>query len=376
MTEAAEVMPGVHVGRVLLGDKGDVAPIRIINLGETAVRLAKGQSMGELHPVRVTEENNRTMGTSLKNESSMIEGLIQDLPDAIPSEAKETLRELLIKYEDVFSMTERDLGRTTVCKHNIDKETAKPVRQPLRRQPLQYKDAIDKQLDQMLESGVIEPTMSGWEANVVMAKKKVGTLLFCIDYRQLNEQTKKDSYPLPRTDECLDALSGAQWFSTLDLTSGNHQVAMDPKLADKTAFVTRRGIYLWRVMPFGLCDATATFQRMMDIVLSGLNFEVCLVYLEYVIVFGQTWEQYLQRLESVFQRLRAAQLKLKHSKCHLLRKSVGFLGHIVSRTGIAVVDAEKVREVAAWPIATRLKGVGAFLGLCAYYRRWQLPYLL
>jgi len=110
MTEAAEVMPGVHVGRVLLGDKGDVAPIRIINLGETAVRLAKGQSMGELHPVRVTEENNRTMGTSLKNESLMVEGLIQDLPDAVPVEAKETLRELLIKYEDVFSMTEGDHG--------------------------------------------------------------------------------------------------------------------------------------------------------------------------------------------------------------------------------------------------------------------------
>src|SRR6218665_2668756 len=221
----------------------------------------------------------------------------------------------------------------------------------------------------MLESGVIEPTMSEWAANVVLAKKKNGTLRFCIDYCQLNEQTKKDSYPLPRTDECLDALSGAQWFSTLDLRSGYHQVAMDLKDADKTAFVTRRRIYRWRVMPFGLCNAPATFQRMMDIVLSGLNFEVCLIYLDGVIVFGQTWEQHLQRLESVFQWLRSAQLKLKPSKCHLLRQTVGFLGNIVSRTGIAV-DPEKVQEVAGWPIPARLKDVRAFLGLCAYYRKF------
>ena len=111
--------------------------------------------------------------------------------------------------------------------------------------------------------------MSELAANVVLAKKKDRTLRFYIDYRQLNAQTRKGSYQLPRTDECLDALSGAEWFSTLDLRCGYHQVAMDSKDADKTAFVTRRGIFRWRVMPFGLCNAPATFQRLMDIVLSG-----------------------------------------------------------------------------------------------------------
>src|SRR6218665_3719848 len=130
----------------------------------------------------------------------------------------------------------------------------------------------------MLKSGVIEPAASEWAANVVLAKKKDGTLRFCIDYRKLNDVTRKDVYPLPRVDACLDALSGAGWFTTLDLRSGYHQVPLRPAEADKTAFITRRETYRWKVMPFGLCNAPATFQRLMDIVLSGLNYELCLVY--------------------------------------------------------------------------------------------------
>jgi len=369
MTEATELMPGVRVARVLFGDRTNEAPIRIVNLGERVVRLVKDQSIGGLHPVQVTEPARDDQKEEERSGSSLTDGLMNDIPEEVPEQAKTALRELLTKFEDVFSATEGDLGRTNITEHKIDTGTARPIRQPLRRQPLPYRDAIDKHLDQMLDSGVIEPAMSEWAANVVLAKKKDGTLRFCIDYRQLNAQTRKDSYPLPRTDECLDALSGAEWFSTLDLRSGYHQVAMDPKDSDKTAFVTRKGIFRWRVMPFGLCNAPATFQRLMDIVLSGLNFEICLVYLDDVIVFGQSWEEHLERLSSVFQRLRSARLKLKPSKCHLLRRTVEFLGHIVSKAGIAV-DPSKVQEVAAWPTPSKLRDVRAFLGLCAYYRKF------
>src|SRR6218665_3619630 len=143
-----------------------------------------------------------------------------------------------------------------------------------------------------------------------VGQKKDGSIRFCIDYRQLNAITKKDSYPLPRVDDCLDALAGACWFSTLDLRSGYHKVAMNPEDADKTEFVTRRVMFRWRVMPFGLSNAPGTFQRLMDIVLSGVNFEMCLVYLDDIIVFSSTPEQHMQRMISVLQRFRTANLKL------------------------------------------------------------------
>ena len=276
---------------------------------------------------------------------------------------------MLVEYGDVFSVTDRDLGRTSVCTHKIETGDARPVRQPLRRHPLPHRAAVDSQLDSMLADGIIEPAVSEWAANVVLARKKDGALRFCIDYRQLNEKTKKDSYPLPRIDECLDALAGGGWFSTLDLRSGYHQVAMDPKDADKTAFVTRRGIFRWKVMPFGLCNAPATFQRLMDIVLSGLNFEICLVYLDDVIIFASSPEEHLDRLERVFQRLRGANLKLKPSKCQLLRRTVSFLGHIVTPEGVAM-DPAKIQDVVDWPVPQRLRDVRAFVGLCAYYRRF------
>lgn len=163
--------------------------------------------------------------------------------------------------------------------------------------------------------------------------------------------------------------SGRGWFSTLDLRSGYHQVALDQRDADKTAFVTRRGIFCCKVMPFGLCNAPATFHRLMDIVLSGLNFDICLVYLDDVIIFGTTPEQHLFRLGQVLERLRGANLKLKPSKCHLLRRNVNFLGHVVTPEGVAV-DPSKIQAVVTWPLPQRLKDVRSFLGLCSYYRRF------
>lgn len=129
----------------------------------------------------------------------------------------------------------------------------------------------------MIKSGVIEPSTSPWASPVVLCTKKDGSVRFCLDYRRLNSVTHKDSYPLPRIDDSLDALRGSKWFSTFDLQSGFWQVQMNNSDAEKTAFVTNGGLYQFRVMPFGLCNAPATFQRLMECVLSGLNFEICLL---------------------------------------------------------------------------------------------------
>ena len=249
-------------------------------------------------------------------------------------------------------------------------ETAnRSVRQPLRRHPPAHDDAIQKPAADMLEQGVIEPAKSPWASNVVLVKKKDGSLRCCIDYRQVNAATRKDAYPLPRTDMCLDAMSGARWFSTFDLRSSYHQVAMKPEDADKTAFICKEGQFKFTTMPFGLCNAGATFQQQMDMLMAGLAYEVCLVYLDDVIVFSSSVEEHIKRLRLVLSKLRDAGLKLKPSKCSLLQKQVSFLGHVVSGEGIRT-DVEKGRVVADWPVPVNLREVRSFVGLCSYYRRF------
>ena len=220
----------------------------------------------------------------------------------------------------------------------------------------------------MKKQGLIEEAQSDWASNVVLAKKKDGSLRFCVDYRQLNLRTVKDTYPLPLIGSCLDALGGSKYFSTFDLRSGYHQVMLAPEDADKTTFLTRRGAFKFKVMPFGLTAAPATFQRLMDAVMSGVNFSICLIYLDDIIVFSKSLEEHLERLEIIFKRLETVNLKLKPSKCCLLKKEVNFLGHTVSSEGIGA-DPEKSRAIEQWPEPRSIKDVRVFLGLCSYYRK-------
>ena len=162
----------------------------------------------------------------------------------------------------------------------------------------------------MLQNDIIEPAASPWTSNVVLVGNANWQLRFCLDYRQLNLQTYKDSYPLPRTDICLDSLGGSKFFSSLDLRSRYWQAAIDPQSADKTAFVTSKGTLRFKVLSFGLTYAPALFQRLMDLVLAGLTWKVCLVYLDDVINMANTFEQHLERLKLVMDRLQRAGLKL------------------------------------------------------------------
>jgi len=162
---------------------------------------------------------------------------------------------------------------------------------------------------------------------VVLIKKAES---FCIDYRQLNELTYKDAYPLPNIDMCLNALGGSRFFSTIDLRAGYWQKLIDERDRDKTCFVTRRGTFRFKVLSFGLANAPALFQRLMDLVLVGLTWEICLVYLDDIIIMSDTSDDHLSRLTTVFDRLRAANLKLKPSKCRLFQRQVIFLGHLVT----------------------------------------------
>ena len=228
---------------------------------------------------------------------------------------------------------------------------------------------MQRLLDDMLKKNVIQPSTSPWASPIVLVRKKDGSMRFCVDYRKVNAVTRKDAYPLPRVDDTLDTLSGSRWFTTLDLISGYWQVEVNPEDTEKTAFCTPEGLFEFKVMPFGLCNAPATFQRLMDAVLAGLQWNSCLVYLDDVVIPGKSFEEHLRNLNSVLGRLREAGLKLHPEKCAFCRKQVTFLGHIVSEDGVAT-DPAKTSKVATWPEPTSVREVRQFLGLASYYRRF------
>ena len=226
------------------------------------------------------------------------------------------------------------------------------------------------QVQQMLSSGVIPPSNSPWASPVVMVKKKAGSLRFCVDFRQLNAATIKDAHPIPHIDDLLDALHGARWFSTLDLKSGYWQVPIQEQDKEKTAFRASGGqLFEFNQVPFGLCNAPATFSCLMDRILAGLHWETCLFYLDDIIVFAITWEEHLDRIWQVFERLCHAQLKLGAEKCTFAVKEVSYLGHRVTSEGLLPDPTllKAIRQIGTPENATEVR---LFLGLAGYYRRY------
>ena len=232
-----------------------------------------------------------------------------------------------------------------------------------------HREKIVQLIDDMLKQGVIQPSTSAWASPLVLVPKKDGNLRFCVDYRRVNAITKKDVYPLPRIDDILDTLGQAHYFSTLDLASGYWQIEMDPATKDKSAFTTHAGLFEFERMPFGLCNAPATFQRLMQAVLAGMEWKFCFVYLDDILVCSRTLEEHLDHLQQVFNRLRKAGLTLKPKKCSFLQDQVIYLGHVISSKGIAP-DPAKTQKVKDFPVPTDITKLKQFLGLASYYRRF------
>ncbi|GFU90952.1 retrovirus-related Pol polyprotein from transposon 17.6 [Trichonephila clavipes] len=248
-------------------------------------------------------------------------------------EQKSSAERLFQEFEDVFSRNSSDIGHTTVTQHRIDTADHPPIKQHPRRLPFAKQEEVGTLLREMQENDIIEPSSSPWASPIVLVRKKDGSTRFCVDYRKLNDVTKKDSYPLPRIDDTLDTLSGHKWFSTLDLKSGYWQVEIHPEDREKQHSLPAKD--------YGSSKSCR----------------------------GRTFEEHLQNIRKVLSKLSDANLKLNPSKCKFFQKEVNYLGHIISAEGVRT-DPEKVSAVKNWKRPENLRELRSFLGLCTYYRKF------
>ena len=417
--ELGKLPASIIAARTLVNDDAGQAVVRVINLSNEPITLRSGRLVGEAEPVHVydtgktgpdqqlgRESNHEDLNSNtglyretMIDEPPALSGLLVDLPeqvellysdasvtyghlqpiiDSLPRDLTDKQRQKAIRLiqvnHDVFSVNDEDLGLTTVLSHEINTGDNRPVKESLRRHPQAYLSHIDKFVEDLLRRDLIEPSHSAWSSNVVIVRKANNSLRFCCDNRRINNLTIKDAYPLPRIDTCLESMGGAKWFSILDANSAYWQVPLkDEASKDRTSFVTHKGLFRFKVMNFGNCNAPATYQRLMDLVLAGLCFESCLVFLDDVICFATTFDSACDRLQAVLNRMREANLKLKPTKCKLFQSSVRFLGSIVGRDGISA-DPEKIELVLKWPRPRNLTEVRGFCALTSYYRRHILNY--
>ncbi|XP_033761565.1 uncharacterized protein LOC117343329 [Pecten maximus] len=322
------------VARAAVSPAANCVPVRLMNITEEPQMIYGGTIVGQLSPMeRITHKtNDRTAMADTAYLDKQLHQLLERSREHLTGDQIQKAKAFLAKRRNLFASSDLDLGRTQLVKHQIKTGDAQPIKQPWRKVPAHMTGEVDKHVEDMLQKKVIEPSTGPWSSGIVLIQKKDQTTRFCVDYRKLNAVTSKDAYPLPRIQESLDHLSGNAWFSTLDLFSGYWQVELDKQDRPKTAFST-------------------------------------LIYLDDIIVVGSTFEDMIENLEKVFDRLEAAGLKFKAKKCTLFSKRVAYLGHIISGEGVST-DPEKIAKVKDWPRPTNLTEVQSFLGLCSYYRRF------
>ncbi|GFY06098.1 retrovirus-related Pol polyprotein from transposon 412 [Trichonephila clavipes] len=332
---------GLLIASTLVDLSRKTIPVRICNVTEKPRVFQKGEVLATCSPVTCVCKSSSLL---LSNSPQQLTPDLLENAELYP-EQKSSAERMFQEFEDVFfSRNSSDIGHTTVTQHRIDTADHPPIKQHPRRLPFAKQEEVGTLLREMQENDIIEPSSSPWASPIVLVRKKDGSTRFCVDYRKLNDVIKKDSYPLPRIYDTLDTLSGHKWLSTLDLKSGYWQVEIHPEDGEKTAFTSGQGLWQFKVMPFGLCNAPATFERLMETVLKGLTFEACLIYLDDIIIGGRTFEEHLQNIRKVLSKLRDANLKLNPSKCKLFQKEVNYLGHIISAEGVRT-DPEKVSAV-------------------------------
>lgn len=294
--------------------------------------------------------------------------------DHLNEEEKLSILPIIENFNDIFHLPGDKLKGTNRATHSIPTLDNVPVTIKQYRYPPLHKEEIKQQVNKLLEQEIIQPSLSPFNSPLSVVPKKPDAngkkrWRLVIDFRKLNDKTIGDAYPLPNITDILDQLGKARYFSCFDLASGFHQIPIDPHDAAKTAFSTPNGHYEYKKMPFGLKNAPATFQRLMDNVLTGLLGNVCFVYLDDIVIYAKSLEEHKLKLNQLFQRLREANLSLQPDKCEFFKKELIYLGHIISDEGVKP-NPGKVQAIKQYPAPKNHKELKQFLGLVGYYRRF------
>lgn len=336
ITRPSNNITGLCVANGLYVTKQSQCEILVMNTSLVPIQVRKGATIARYEcldgPNEPAIENSPTPSSPchaiVKIDDS--EATIE-IGDELDENQANDIRDLVKQFKCIFSIN-GELGATELCEHDIVLiDGYKPVAEPLRRHALSEKDAVRAQIKSMLEKDVIEPSNSPWASAYVLVKKKNGQMRFCVDYRNVNAQTKRDVYPLPRLDDCLDFMANKVYFTLLDFASGYWQIPMAARAKEITAFRTTDGHWQCKKMPFGLTNSGASFQRMVDAVFSGLKNEELMVFIDDVCVASPSWDEHMLSLKQVFNRIKTARLRLQPPKCVIGATSIKFLGHRVSK---------------------------------------------
>lgn len=359
---------GVVLANGVFEGKNVPEGVLLANMTEVDVKIPAKTIVGEVHicSEKITEPEEippeRTQDTEAND--------TREMPNLanMKGGTRQLLEPIIQQYKHLFEEVRPQAAKHGV-EHSIRLTEDRPSRQRPYRNSHWENDAMKPEIERLLKEGFIEDSTSPYAAPVILVPKADGKLRMCVDYRRLNAGTIKETYPMPRIDETLDQLHGSKVFSTLDLKSGYWQVPVAEQDRQKTAFITKYGLFQWTCMPFGLCNAPATFQRLMDAVLRGLKWECCLVYLDDVIIYSRSVEEHAEHLKKVFGAIAKAGLKLNASKCKFALHELTYLGHTITEEGIRP-DGKNLEAVLKMPNPTNVHEVRVLLGLYGYYRRF------
>ena len=286
----------------------------------------------------------------------------------LPLVQRKELAEVITQYREVFPDVP---SKTNLIEHDVDVGDSAPIKQhPYRVSPMK-KELLDKEVQYMLKNDIIEESQSNWSSPCILVPKHDGGFRFCTDFRKVNDKTKSDSFPIPRIADCIDQIGNAKFVSTFDMLKGYWQVPLTQRACEISAFVTPSGLYQYKVMPFGMKNAPATFQRMVNKLVRDID--GCEGYIDDVVIFSDNWSDHIRQIKRFFQIMREAKLTINLMKSEFGKATVKYLGHIVGQGQVRPLDA-KIQTIVKYPIPTSRKELARFLGMAGYYRNFCLNF--